>query len=563
LRNRFLRNQEDCIFTSQALVPAFGNQILEQLDVEALTLDIQYYGKPRPQPSAPEPSTPPSALRTRALSPESSVPAGSPVSAQDTHTDSSLVLPDHSRDVTAESWVKEFSASQMGVPPQDLPLPPPRPHELSPPISAAVSPSLQPLVIAPNELGLSESEAGDPMASSVYSESSISPEAIVHILEPSSILQVQSGPSIETSTISVPPVPTKTKTELWKELRVMTFTRTLTILYTLTLLTLQTHVQLNLLASFKYVQSVYEMEAEQKERERQEGWWGSIKSPMDKLLGSGNASSSSLLSRLEWDEIEARVVKVTELSERKYITISWWLLNVGWKEIKDKVEAAVAEVFGRVPLKSELTVEALRQRINEVRMKVEHSAPTNKEPDFSDELTESEQQKLQGVHAPLSTTQRTEWESVLIPLTNASEQQTLLSGGLSPEHVLSSLRDTAFRTLMDDTRVLLNGQDFGVVFDKAMDWSVDWLVERVQRDVFECTPEEQKEGEQDEEGKDREEKKVKLAALLPGVARLSHTLVNSMPNELIEGMSQLPEMSAFSAIIFASYEERLRPQDEI
>lgn len=41
------------------------------------------------------------------------------------------------------------------------------------------------------------------------------------------------------------------------------------------------------------------------------------------------------------------MVKVTELSERKYLTISWWLLNVGWKEVKDKVEAAVAEVFGR------------------------------------------------------------------------------------------------------------------------------------------------------------------------------------------------------------------------
>ncbi|KAG9042770.1 peroxin, partial [Tulasnella sp. UAMH 9824] len=178
-------------------------------------------------------------------------------------------------------------------------------------------------------------------------------------------------------------------------------------------------------------------------------------------------------------------------------------------------------------------------------------------------LTESEQDKLQGVRPDseatlsASTTQRTEWESVLIPLTGASEQQTLLSGGLSAEHVLSSLRDGAFRTLMDDTRVLLNGQDFAVVFEKAMDWGVDWFLERVQREMFDIRCEDQGEGDE------KEEKRVKLAAMLPGVARLSHTLVNSMPNELIEGMSQLPEMSAFSAIIFASYEERLRPQDEM
>lgn len=562
LRNRFIRNQEDCIFTSQALVPAFGNQILEQLDVEALTLDIQYYGKPRPAPP-PAPSTPPP--HPRALSPESSVPAASPISGQDRHNDLlASSIQDHTRDATSESWVKEFSASQIGVPPEDLPLPPPRPHELSPPRSASVSPAPQPLVIVPNELGLSESasEAGDLMTSSVYTESSISPEgqSIVNVLEPSSIMTLQrTGPSVDASGLLVP---SKTKAELWKEVRVMTFTRTLTILYTLTLLTLQTHIQLNLLASFKYIQSVYEMEAEQKERERQEGWWGSIKSPMDRLLGSANASASSLLSRQDWDEMQARVVKVTELSERKYLTISWWLLNIGWKDVKDKVETAVAEVFSRVPLKSELTLEDLRQRINEVRMKVEHAAQTHKDGG-GDELTESEQEKLQGVSpqsgAPLtaSTTRRTEWESVLIPLTNASEQQALLAGGLPPDQVLSNLGDIAFRTLMDDTRQLLNGQEFGVVFDKAMDWGVDWFLERVQREMFESGHEEQREGEE------KEVKKVKLAAMLPGVARLSHTLVNSMPNELIEGMSQLPEMSAFSAIIFASYEERLRPQDEM
>ncbi|KAG8949828.1 peroxin, partial [Tulasnella sp. 408] len=93
---------------NQALVPAFGNQILEQLDVEALTLDIQYYGKPRPPP--PQPSPPP----PRALSPESSVPAGSPIPGQASNYDLlASSVQDHTRDATAESWVKEFSTSQI------------------------------------------------------------------------------------------------------------------------------------------------------------------------------------------------------------------------------------------------------------------------------------------------------------------------------------------------------------------------------------------------------------------------------------------------------------------
>jgi hypothetical protein len=35
-----------------------------------------------------------------------------------------------------------------------------------------------------------------------------------------------------------------------------------------------------------------------------------------------------------------------EKVEREYLTMSWWLLNVGWKEVGERVEAAVKEVLG-------------------------------------------------------------------------------------------------------------------------------------------------------------------------------------------------------------------------
>ena len=115
MRNRFIRNQEDCIFTSQALVPTFGNQILEQLDVEALTLQIQRFGKTnRPRPDS------------------LSMPS---VTSDDSHSEAASSPVGHapvfpSQDVSG-SWADEFSSSLISLP-ENLPLPPVTPTEGSP-----------------------------------------------------------------------------------------------------------------------------------------------------------------------------------------------------------------------------------------------------------------------------------------------------------------------------------------------------------------------------------------------------------------------------------------------
>lgn len=33
--------------------------------------------------------------------------------------------------------------------------------------------------------------------------------------------------------------------------------------------------------------------------------------------------------------------------EGKFLSFSWWLLHKGWKQLAERVEAAVQEVFGR------------------------------------------------------------------------------------------------------------------------------------------------------------------------------------------------------------------------
>ncbi|CAE6475298.1 unnamed protein product, partial [Rhizoctonia solani] len=48
--------------------------------------------------------------------------------------------------------------------------------------------------------------------------------------------------------------------------------------------------------------------------------------------------------------------------------------------------------------------------------------------------------------------------------------------------------------------------------------------------------------------------KVKLAALLPGVARWTHLALNGVPNEIIEGFGELREVAGYSAVVLSSFE---------
>jgi peroxin-3 len=98
------------------------------------------------------------------------------------------------------------------------------------------------------------------------------------------------------------------------------FTRTLTILYSTTLLSLFTGIQLSILGRSKYINSV---QAEEREERRREG------------------EEPNLLfeAELPFEDI------ISEDMETAYLTLSWWILNVGWKDVGERVRREVEEVF--------------------------------------------------------------------------------------------------------------------------------------------------------------------------------------------------------------------------
>lgn len=49
--------------------------------------------------------------------------------------------------------------------------------------------------------------------------------------------------------------------------------------------------------------------------------------------------------RASWEEDSIWRDGVDAETERKYLTLSWWILNVGWKDVGERVRRGVEEVF--------------------------------------------------------------------------------------------------------------------------------------------------------------------------------------------------------------------------
>lgn len=143
-----------------------------------------------------------------------------------------------------------------------------------------------------------------------------------------------------------PSRPTKSKAQLWNDLKITSITRAFTLLYTLALLTLLTRIQLNLLGRRNYLASVVSMASH---------------SPQDPTIS---------LENLDDDNVEQTYGNDFE-TNRKFLTFSWWLLHRGWRDVMEKVEMAVKAVFGPLNPREDLPLENLSALVLEVRRKVE------------------------------------------------------------------------------------------------------------------------------------------------------------------------------------------------
>ncbi|KAI0672191.1 Peroxin-3 [Trametes maxima] len=484
LRRRFDQNQQDISFTAMALLPTLGAHILQDMDVEGVTQELQSFSRaPKERLELQHPTAPSESSVTSSVDNPRGLDA-------DMRSDNGSVSVISSNDgaptelsASSSSWVDQVSSLQSSQVSQA----PPEPAGDG---TTSTSP---------------RSSVGVDLSDSMITSSSMSSSAA-------------SGPSH----ISVPPehnadsrsAVTRSKAELWREVKMLTFTRTLTVIYSITLLSLFTHIQLSVLGRSKYIQSLIQQERDERLREQLE-----YSTSVYSLFWGDSSLEDNETDLLEDSET------ISEETERKYLTLSWWILHVGWKDVGERVRRGVEEVFEGVSLKTKLSAADLHRLINDVRRRVEY------------EVTFEGKER------------RINFLSTLLPPTPETLQHVLTQGGIPSR--LATAHDPKFDVFLDETRSHIASASFDRVLEACLDSAMDVLSRGVDKNVFGSHSEQ-------EDVIPGQEPRERLAAMLPGLARWCHLALEGLPNELVDALTDVREVSAFSAIIYTSYDDRFR-----
>ncbi|GAA5950079.1 hypothetical protein JCM3765_004187 [Sporobolomyces pararoseus] len=385
-----------------------------------------------------------------------------------------------------------------------------------------------------------DAEAGNPVETEKAND-----EAVLAQQEPEAVEETPTEePLLENVEPETPPAPTKTKVQLWNEIKILSFTRLLTSIYVLSLLTLQTHVQLALLGRAHYVKSLIDTLPPRSP--------SPARSHALNEKGKGKEEEPTMSND---EDLEAALYKAKELSasreedrvsedvERKYLTFSWWLLHEGWKVVRDRVQEKVEEVVGPMGLKTPVVYGELSALMGEIRRRIET------QPDGS----------------------RFDFSAALHPPTPSEEIHTLVTGGgfSSPSPSESSSSDSLIprplRSLLNETSDFLLSPDGSLVLTLTLDRLFSLSISKLEP-AF-STPISAStsclgDGARGARFEDVTEKQTKLASLLPVLTRLSAAglegqagvLRGGHGNEFVEAIDDIRELREFVAIVYASYD---------
>lgn len=258
----------------------------------------------------------------------------------------------------------------------------------------------------------------------------------------------------------------KSKNELWTELKIVSLTRLITLVYCDALLVLFTRLQLNVLARREYLEDALQLASKK----------------------HGIKKGIEMVDHADY------------VNEQAYLSFSWWLLNRGWIQIREKVKHAVEEVFEEITPRYELDVEEFSLLLQKTQLLIEK--------DF-----------------PLS-------ELVLPPrnLENFVIQQTL------DEETLSTLmKDPGnLRVLVDETAEYVSSSSSQIVLRSLVATAFGMALHAVG------------------EAGSRTGGRVKLAVVLATTSKLAHEF-KQPGSEFVGAMDRVGELDELSASVYSNF----------
>ncbi len=286
---------------------------------------------------------------------------------------------------------------------------------------------------------------------------------------------------------------TKTRSQLWSELKTTSITRLITLIYGTSLLVLFARLQINLVSRKSYLESAIELTEKKYQKD--------FSKPKD------------INHAYDYEDQYA--------TEQTYLSFSWWLLNRGWIELREKVKEAVENVFGGINPRTELTTDEFAILISRVQVLVE-----------GNDVEESARFFASVLLPPLDL------QAFVLTQTSANALDER-APEISP----------SLRTLLDETLEYLESPSTGVVINKLVYTGIAKSLE-----LLSNTTTINSTINNDTSNVKNNRAKLKLASILASTTRQATLITRTTCNEFIDAMDEVSELAEFSAIVYSNFD---------
>lgn len=288
---------------------------------------------------------------------------------------------------------------------------------------------------------------------------------------------------------------------------------------------------------------------------------------------------------------------------RKYLTFSWWLLNKGWLDVAQRVEAAVRQVFGQTSPRDQLSLETFAAMTGQVRRLVEGSSAFS-DPAAPATTGGAPAKWLPFLLPPPDMEEYVLRESGILDDSAASATRAQAEGGdgsqsppKSQQEEPSSPTSTAsLRRLLDETSDLIEAPAFTHVLTQLLDAGFGTLLDaKLAQGAFDLPPPAQPSdpaaaaaattaattattpppptidasgvaivGPEQLRQRQRAEAKVLLPKCLSVLTRQAHAIgagAPGPPNEYLQAMEAVRDLEGFAALVYSSnWENEVRDE---
>lgn len=304
---------------------------------------------------------------------------------------------------------------------------------------------------------------------------------------------------------------TKSKVELWKELKSKSLTRFLTLIYSETLLILLLHLQLNIISRKSYLKTAIK-------------------------LASKNQGIQ--LIDLE-DDAENCQETDKDLPEQAFLSFTWWLLNRGWANLNHIIGESVDVVFNEVNLREELTMDKFGSLIVEVQKSIDFKLFERKyEYELYDSVAETDENKQQisTLVSILLPSNNDEFE--LLKRTNTVEFLSSFNSNISNMETLQRMNN--------ELKSYLDSEDISNVTRSIVSTGISSILDSLNHSLV------TKKGTKDPV---TQQPAWKLAFILAVLTPQTQELINRrIDNPVLQAMNNVPGLDELSAGVYSNFD---------